>query len=200
MNDMHITFSDALRFLFIGLLPFFLLYVCEKNFVVSLLKDIGIIGISLCALLIGSIFYFVYKGTFYLYFVMRLQDAFRRSSDNYRTYLKKQYVVDYRQAYNLWLQVKHAEFKDLILPLAKEASGIHLLYMSGIITAAFALWQFIISKGILAGLMAAFTLVFWISAFLLDRFLEDFEFRLLLSIEEKKLDTYVEKSGIKKRE
>lgn len=189
----NLNLSDSLRYLTIGYVSIGLLYICDKAKTLELLENLGVIEISIFAFAFGSIIYLIYKPIIYHYFVMPFQDFTRKNSDNFRTSLKKRYNMNTREAMIFWFFLRSkVKYQDHVF-LEKESSGIHLLYMSGFISLAFSIWQFIIGHNKIAIIILTIAIVLEISAFFYERFMEDFEFKLLLSMECDEVDELAKK-------
>lgn len=139
----QLNLSDNLRYVCVGYVVLGLLYISDKTRAIELLDDIGIFGISVFAFVVGSLIYLVYKPTIYHHIIMPLQDCIRiyQKSENFRTYLKKQYDINTSyKAMLFWFCLKR-RINEEHPYLEKESSSVHLLYMSSLISLGFFLWK-----------------------------------------------------------
>jgi len=190
--------SDALRYISIGYVSIGLLYVSDKGKAVELLENFGIIGISVFAFVIGSLIYIIYKPLIFHRIILPLQDIARKNTENCRTCFKKQYNLNTIQAMQFWFIIR-GEFKTQHSFLEKEASLIHLAYMSSFISLFFAIWKFIDHHYDLAWIILIIGVLFGISAFLSHEFMEDFEYKLLCSFGSEKIEIIAEKFDLDKK-
>ena len=187
------TFANVLRYMFPSMVVFSYLYVCEPAFVEGLGESVEslllVIG-TIAFIFLGSILYFLYR-PIYHHFILWIQDIFRWKSDNYRTYLKKHYRDSYRlgtyEAMQLWFQIRSKYLEERYSQAMKEtASGVHLIYLVGIIATFFAIWRFVISDFILGWVFLVIFVLCFLGAFFLDRSYEDIEVRFFFSLRDEK--------------
>lgn len=134
-NWFQAPLSFVIRYLFPGLviLLYYQLYTNESAD--KLYEAFTSPGKLVLFALVGFFLYLVYRPFVYNPFVPRIQDHYRRKSDNYRTYLVKkfspQYHIETKEAQFLYHEIKRS-----IGPYSEEmqvvASCIHLLYISGL--------------------------------------------------------------------
>jgi len=137
------SLSTALRYIFPSLVAYSYLYMCDATLAKQIFDTLGILG-TISLVFLGSVIYLLYRPIFDT-FIQRLQDKFRHNSDNYRTYLKKRYShynISSREAQLLYMMIRDKYLKDNYSQMMREtASGIHLLYLAGIIAVPFFIWQ-----------------------------------------------------------
>lgn len=147
----NFTVSDAIRYLLIGFLGFFgYAYVCPDD-AKKLATAFGGIPLSGCALAGGAIFFFIYEALVLRYIIHPLKDRIGAASpvSNYRVLLKQKFP-EYRltslEAEDFYVAVLRNKlgWKD-VPDLGVLTSGIHLLYMSGLVAGGFASYASIAS-------------------------------------------------------
>lgn len=188
MKDLSL--ANAMRYMFPGVVIYFYLYVCDSSFLKGLNDSIGFLGTMVPLVVLGSIIYLVYRPLFYEGIIIRLQDIFRLNSNNYRTFLKKRYNLNTYQAKRLFIKIRDKYLKDHYSEDTKIiGSGIHFIYIAGIIAMPFIIWSIAVNDCKLALSFFLFALVLMLSGFLLDRQYEDRELDSLLDLGDDKLDS-----------
>lgn len=191
MKDLSL--SNAFRYMFSGVLAYFYLYIYDVSIAKQALAFSGI-GITILLIVIGSVIYLLYRPLFYDMIIIRLQDRCRLNSDNYRTFLKKRYDIGTYESSLLWSQIRDKYFKNRYSEFMRiTASGIHLIYIAGIIAIPFSIWGFMISDFKLSLIFLGIASIFLFGAFLNDRNYEDTELRFLYSLDDDELDLFVSK-------
>lgn len=193
MKDL--TLSNAIRYLFPILVVYLYLYICDASLAKQAFDSLGNLGITILSLLfLGIIIYLIYRPLFYDSIIVRLQDICRRKSENYRTYLKKHYGIGTNEAALLWVQIRDTYFKYRYTQAMNiTASGIHLIYLVGIIAIPFAIWRLAVSDFTLVWVFLGITVITLSAAFLVDKYYENVELGFLRSLSNKKLDSFVKK-------
>ena len=189
-----LSLSNAFRYMFSPVIAYFYLYICNASLAKQVIASLGILGITISFLVLGSVIYLLYRPFVYNIIILRLQDICRLKSNNYRTFLKKRYSIGTYEAMLLWVQIRDKYFKDCYSEMMKiTASGIHLSYLAGIIAIPFTIWRFMVSDFKPALLFLVITSIFLLGAFLYDRYYEDTELRFLYSLNDNKLDLFASK-------
>ena len=186
----ELNFDNVLRYLFPGIFIYFYVYFIRSltdnsaviEFLAKLPKNEQWLGVILLAF-VGSIIYLVYKSLLYDRLIVIIQDKLRQKSDNYRTYFKKQFASEYIltsfEARLLWMRIteteRYLEYRQSIA-VREWASGIHLLYMSCILSFILnvcfsVIWFFY-----------AIPLLLLFSAFYADKGYESVEVRFIYSL------------------
>lgn len=188
-----LSLSNAFRYMFPAVVAYSYLYIGDASLFEQVFASLGIIGIT-TSLAIGSVMYLLYRSFFYDIVIIRIHDKCRRKTDNYRTYLKKRYSIGTHEAMLLWVQIREKYFKDHYSEnMEKDASGIHFMYIIGIIAIPFTIWKLIISDFGLALIFLVITLICLVGAFLRDRTYEDTELRYIYSLDDDELDSFASK-------
>ena len=187
----ELSLADAFRFLLPGAVAYVYLYICDSTAATQLRDSFGEIEALLLLLVTGSIFYQIYRVLFYNPIALRLQDMLRRKSDNYRTYLKREYKIPIEQAILLWSEIRDKYFSDRYSDLGIYASGIHHLYMTGLLAIPFIVWRLVVQDVGRAVLLFGISAIVLFAAFLNDRYYEDREFQLLKSLPKADIDRVV---------
>lgn len=189
-----LSLSNAFRYMFPAVVAYSYLYIGDASLFEQVFASLGIIGITTSLLAIGSVIYLLYRPLFYDIVILRLQDKCRLKSDNYRTFLKKRYSIGTHEAMLLWVQIREKYFKHHYSEnMEKDASGIHFMYIIGIIAIPFTIWKLIISDFGLALIFLVITAICLVSAFLRDRTYEDTELRFIYSLDDDELDSFASK-------
>lgn len=191
MKDLSL--ADAFRYMFSGVIFYIYLYVHDSSIADKISKPIGLIGVVIFLLVVGSLIYFVYRALIYNFIIIRIQDLLRFRTDNYRTYLKKQYRLETREAMQLFYLIGDNFFRDKYTRLKMTAGGIHLLYIGGILGIPFSILNMVEHHSVQILLFSFGSFFFLLGGFLLDRNYEDLELKFLLSLDEKELDSFVNK-------
>ena len=154
-------------------------YSSEKDYMPIYLGIISIIGV-----LSHHLYHAVYS-----YFFTGLQDYFRTHSDNYRTYLKKQYKCSPRQAIVLFRYLRDQYFKQIYTEkLEINAAVIHYLYFIFINSIIFTLLPFLTKSFVLINYLPLAGFLSLVLGFVLDRNFEEHELSFIKSIDKEKLD------------
>lgn len=94
----------------------------------------------------------------------------------------------------LWVQIRDKYFKNHYSEnMENDASGIHFMYIIGIIAIPFTMWKLIISDFGLALIFLVITSICLMAAFLRDRTYEDTELRFIYSLDDDELDSFASK-------
>lgn len=202
MKNVGLTLSEALRYMFAGLVPFGLLYCVEPDWAERLLKNTGGPGLGLLALGWGSIAYFAYR-PFYDNLILCLQDLPMLKAKGYRVYLKRRYGITRNEAQMLWRYIRdditHGNLYGKSGFLETIGSGVHLLYLSAIQCLFFSVWRtakYCWEQGLVMLIVAS---SLFIVGFIYDRQWEEFEGRLLRTIDDYRLDELAAQLGFTKR-
>lgn len=194
MPDLNL--SDTLRYMCIGYILFGFISISDKENALQLLTDFGVIVISVFALVVGSIFYFIYKPIIYDIIVLHLLDYWRnnwKQNNNCRTFLKETHNIDMRQAENVW-SLLYNEYKGEKKLLEKESSGIHLMYMASLTSVIFSIIEILYLHHCFTGLFfLSLAFILMISAFIHESHIEDYEYIVMLSIGNDKIVALVKK-------
>jgi hypothetical protein len=183
-----LSLSAALRFLLSGAVAFSFLYACDPVAAGELLESAGTIGATLIVLVAGSVIYLFYRPLVYDTLLVRVQDALRRKSDNYRTFLKKNYDLSTSAAQLAWFELRDRHFIKRYEHIHATASGIHLLYISAVLGIAFGVWQTAIQRPRHGLALLGFSAAAFAAGFLLDRDYENRELGLLKSLPRQEVD------------
>lgn len=186
-----LSLSNAFRYMFPAVVAYIYLYMGDASLFEQVFSSLGIIG----SLAIGSVMYLLYRYLFYDIVIIRIHDKCRHGTDdNYRTYLKKRYSIGTHEAMLLWVQIREKYFKDHYSEnMEKDASGIHLMYIIGIIATPFTIWKLLISDFGLAFIFLIITIICLMAAFFRDRTYEDTELRFIYSLDDDELDSFASK-------
>ena len=195
-----IGLADALRYLFTGLVPLGFLWICDRSLAMALLDAAGPVGVSLLAVVWGSVTYFIYRPLLYQRVLAPLQDVCRRRSQSPRTYLQSRYRISRYEAALLWGYITHGAFRDHVPSWRKEASGIHLMYMSAVTALGFSLWQLCLGNWGRAAVLLVLGIVVGAGGFFHDRLNEDYELRYCRSLGDEKLDEFAGRFGMDKKD
>ena len=188
MKDLSL--ANAMRYMFHGAVFYIYLKVSDPSVITGLNDTFGVIGTTITLVVLGSIIYLIYRPLFYDGIIVHLHDKFRFNSDNYRTFLKKRYKLNTYEAKRLFIKIREKYLKDCYSEDMKIiASGIHFIYIAGIIAILFSIWRIIENDYNLAVIFLIFASILMLSAFLLDRNYEDRELDLLLDMGNAKLDS-----------
>ncbi len=191
MKDLSL--ADAFRYMFSGVIFYIYLYIHDSSITDEIPKPIGQIGVVILLLVVGSLIYFVYRALIYNIIIIRIQDLLRFRTNNYRTYLKKQYRLNTREAMQLFYLIGDKFFKEKYTGLKVTAGGIHLLYICGILGIPFCILNMFQHHSFQIFLFSFGSLFFLLGGFLLDRNYEDLELNFLRSLDKKELDSFVNK-------
>lgn len=184
------SLANAMRYMFPGVVTYSYLYVSDSSVIKGLNDSFGTFETTISLVVLGSIIYLIYRPLFYDGIIVRLQDKFRLNSDNYRTFLKKRYNLNTYMAKRFFIKIRDKYLKDHYSEDMKIlASGIHFIYIAGIVAMPFAIWRGMAYDYNLAVIFFLFALLFMLSGFLLDRYYEDRELDLLLDLGNAKLDS-----------
>jgi len=184
----NVDLSDALRYLLTGAIAIVFLYICEPNYVNFLIENVGAIAISLAAITWGGIVYFFYYPIIYHRLIVRLQDLFRIKSDSPRTFLEKRCQLNKTDASILWGYIRHDVVNENIRRTwRREASGVHLMYISSTTAFGFAVWQMLSGHFGNSKLLALIGVLIGLGGFFHDRLTEDYEARYCHSIDKGEL-------------
>jgi len=192
----EISLTDALRYLFTGLVPLGFLYICDSTSAKTIVIDLGPIGASFLAIAWGSITYHLYRSLVYQHIIAPLQDLMRKNSYSPRTYLAEKYNISRYQATILWANISNEVFREHVPSWRREASGIHLMYISAITAFGFALWQAIQGTKQHAILMLFLGILIAIGGFFHDRLSEDYEVFSCRSLDDEKIGNLAKKFGL----
>lgn len=149
-----LTLGEALRYLVVGYVMLAVGYVCCPQEVSQLYTTLGAAGAPVAALVAGSLVYVFYRPVLYNLLLFYVIDCMHQ--DNIRKLLMDRYGIGSRlQAELLWNVIQSEALKEKLPPLLLTSAGIHLLYMTSIVTLAGAL--FILFKD---GLSSQFAFLF----------------------------------------
>ena len=189
-----LSLSNAFRYMFSAIVACGYLYIGDASLFKQVFDSLGIIGSTTSLLVIGSVIYLLYRPLFYDIVILRLQDKCRLESDNYRTFLKKRYRISTHEAMLLWVQIRNKYFKDHYSEnMENDASGIHFMYIIGIMAIPFTIWKLIIGDFGLTLIFLVITSICLMSAFLRDRTYENTELRFIYSLNDDELDSFASK-------
>jgi len=143
----QLTLPDALRYFFSPFVIVFYFCLFSPETVKSLAKDFGLIP-TIAALVAGVTIYYVYRYCLYDYLILSLYDKWRerRGTDNHRLFILKRYGIPpyFISSTRTANRVLHelSDNEACSNPMAKRqrpirASGVHLLYQSGIFALIF---------------------------------------------------------------
>ena len=199
MKDLSL--SDTLRYLFPGMVLCICLYFEDKCFTISLFKNLGVLGV-IAFVFSGSIMYLVYRAIIFNYIIMPVQDCCRKKSgkNNHRTFLKDKYdkIKSSLDAQLLWIQIKHDFLEDKYSQtMTESASGVHLLYMAGIIAFGFFIANAVTRDCIQFWVFLGIALIVLSAACLFNKTYEEIEYRFLCSLCDAKqweLDQYIKRT------
>ncbi len=137
-NWLQAPLSYVIRYFFPGVIAFFYFYLLRPEDAKTAWENFGHWGVLLLCALLGTLIHLVYRSTIYNQIILCLQDTLRNSSDNYRTYFRKMFSNEYRlgtkEGQFLYHQVKMECIGGYSEEMQVAASGIHLLYVSGIMS------------------------------------------------------------------
>ena len=193
MKDLPL--SEMFRFLLSGVVVLLYLYIFDQELASSLVESFGDLELILVALVVGSILYHTYRALVYTLIINRIQDVLRIRSDNYRTYLRKQYGSGPQEANQIWSDIRDTQFSELFDGLTTYAAGIHYVYLSAILALPYAILEFANGETIKGYLFLVIFFLLFVTAFLNDRHYEDREFRLLKSVDQSVLDRFAARLG-----
>lgn len=190
MEDLSL--ANAMRYMFPGVVTYSYFYVSDSSVIKGLNDSFGTFGTTISSVVLGSIIYLIYRSLFYDMIIVRLQDKFRLrlNSDNYRTFLKKRYNLNTYMAQHFFIKIRDKYLKDHYSEDMKiHASGIHFIYIAGIVAIPFAIWRGMAYDYNLAITFFLFASILMSSGFLLDMYYEDRELDLLRDLGNAKLDS-----------
>ncbi|MBA3036046.1 MAG: hypothetical protein FP814_06085 [Desulfobacterium sp.] len=174
--------SDAIRFILIGFVGFFYFSFLFPETSAKVIKDIGAIPLTGCALSGGAAFFFLYDALV-LPIIHRLKDLSCGPEESYRIRLKRmfpEYRLTSLEAEYLYVSVLRNKFGWKDVPdLVVYTSGIHFMYMSSFLAGIFATIALALGN---YDKIAAFLAISILAAFVgfrLDRRVEKMETALL---------------------
>ncbi len=209
----RLNISQYLRYFSIGAVLWFQFYLLWPELAESSYNTLDKWGAALAALVFGSIFYFAHRSLVYNDIIIRFQDSFRWRTHNYRTFLRLNYPrISIYDAMFLNFYLKRKLHKDNYnSSMEIVSSGIHLLYMSGtscLLSLIIMLFRILLKATycrhfctfeVFPHQLATITFLYismvtlHTAGFLLDRKLEDYEYRLFLSINSQYLNDHIGK-------
>ncbi|MEK7270271.1 MAG: hypothetical protein AAB215_04925 [Planctomycetota bacterium] len=195
MKGLGLSLSEYLRYFLIGSYAFVLLLVSGHGDIGRSLKDAGLepeVFIPLASILSGITFHHVYKILLYVPLLTRLQDLMSRRNPTYRTLLRTRYNgLSQLRAIAFWRYIRNKNENDN-LPIEKESSAVHFLYMASALTVIVPLILGV--EQMLIGLLVGIGL--FVASLLYDRHLEQFETFVYRSITNEKMDGYARECGV----
>ena len=166
--------ANAIRYMFPGAITYAYIYMSDSSVIKGLNDSLGTLGTPISLVVLGSIIYLIYRPLFYDGIITCLQDKFRFNSDNYRTYLKKRYNLNTNLAKRLFIKIRDKYLKDYYSEDMKiQASGVHFIYIAGIIAIPFSIWRGVVYDYRLAVIFFSFASILILCGFLSDRFYEE---------------------------
>ena len=204
----NLSIAEMFRYLFPAVFAFSLLFISDETFAICLLKKIEVVNAILIALVLGSLFYAVYKSLIYPK-IEYLQDFIRgrklcifkwyilKIGDNWRTYLMSEYSLNKDEAKKLFIIIRRNRGERSWL----VASQIHFLYMASIISLFFIAFSVSYGWDNLSVIIIIFIITF-ISGLSSDRFFEEVELAFIKqaikdSKEYRKIDKLIESVKMK---
>jgi len=163
---------------------------------VNLSKALGVLGFPLILIAVGTLLYLVYRPFIYDAVIIHLQDWARLRSNNYRTFLKTRYRITATEAIVLWRLIREERFKEKYGTLQTMASGVHLLYLVGVLALPFGIWNLTSDRTALGCSLIGLSIIFLTGAFLQDKHYESLELYFLKTIPMQELDAIVEQTGL----
>jgi len=193
-----LSLSEALRYLFAGFVGFFYMFIYDAAMAERLLNRFGALGLTLSLLVASALLYFVYRPLIYDLIIIRLQDAIRFRSENSRTYLKQRYVLSTSEAQRLFRHVRDRHLGEWYALRATEASGIHFLYLAGILAVPFLILTLVHRNWQQWPFFATASVVFFFAGFLLDRRYETDECGMIKSVDKSVVDAIARTQGYRR--
>lgn len=178
----NLTLNDAFRYLFGGVLFFALLYQARPVQAAAFVDGVGPVGLPLILLVGGTLIYFLYRAFIYESIVVRLQDACRFRSHNYRTYLSAEFGLTRRQAEFMIRSARHDSLSGQYAAMANTAGAIHFLYLGGALVFPFSVVWLVLGDTWLGLAGFAIATLLFVGGFLEDRRYESRELSMLLML------------------
>ncbi|MFQ5801642.1 MAG: hypothetical protein ACE5JQ_01940 [Candidatus Methylomirabilales bacterium] len=195
-----LSLESALRYLVVGYVILGVFYVCRPDDTGRLYGTLGSVGIPVAAFVAGSLVYLIYRPVLYNALLFHVIDRIHKG--NVRQLLMNRYEITSRfEAELLWKVIQSESVKEKLSPLLLASAGIHLLYMTSLVTVTGAVFLFFdtgfsprsIYLLVLAILMDS-------SAVISDYQMEKQESLLFTLIGKSDIDQVVSKAGYKRKE
>jgi hypothetical protein len=191
-----VTIADALRYFFAPFAIFFFLNIVEPDIAERVQNKFQILG-TVSALVAGSSLYFLYRYFVYDGIVLWVRDCFQKM--NYRIFIAQRFGLPRyrRSSTQTALRAFSLVGDDRLSQPARvvRASGIHLLYQTGLYALGFAGYALFYKGRWETISLALIAVLFLWAAFGLDARFEDEEL-LLLQDKIDKLDEAAKKLGL----
>jgi hypothetical protein len=201
----QLTLPEALRYFFSPFVIVFYFYLLSPELAKNLAKDFGLIPI-VAALVAGVAIYYVYRYWLYNDVILPLYDKWRerRGIDNHRLFIMKRYgiirsfISSTRSANRIVSELSDNEDYSKAMGRRQRpirASGIHLLYQSGILALIFSVVAASLHEWMKAVVFVTFCAIQLFTAAKMDFEYEDEELILIRSML-KLLDEAAAKFGL----
>lgn len=207
-NWFQAPLSFVIRYLFPGLVILLYYHLYDKG-ADEIFTAFSSQGKLILFSLTGVILYIVYRPLVYNPLIPRIQDFWRRKSDNYRTYLVKKYKPEYqietKEAQFLYHEIKRLIDRPYSEEMLVSASCIHLLYMaglSGILSSIVVAIIWLVGNAgnwwILLGIFFAGCILL-IAGFFSDKYYETIELGIIKHFNDDEMNTIADRLLIKRK-
>lgn len=189
MESFKIDVNDILRFTGIGIFIIFIVGY-ENAPLLDELKELGGVSIIALAFIGGNIFYYVYRTLIYTPLIIKLKDILFRDQKYYtRTYFKNELGCTSTKEANMFFY--YLRGKVTMKAMTKEASSIHLMYMTSIIFIFYSGYK-LVNQQFSFIILLIISLVVGLAAFLSDRGVEKFDYHQVRGIDNDELKQHWE--------
>ncbi len=187
-----LTLGQVLRYGTAGFLALALLQAFDGGIVKSIIALVNPVGLLAATTGCSVVFYFVYRVAVHQRCILPLHDRFRWHSDNYRTFLSKEYKLSGQKANQVYWHIRDEKYRDQYKEYVTYASAAHAFYQASLVLFMFAVAATATARPALAAALAVICPMSFAVGWAIDRGLEERELALIRMMPRHELTSVVD--------